>query len=69
MATRLVNIQKEMKLIHAWVDNPNIDPLSMIDWPLIGTSPVNEYITLGLIDMAFSMLFPNGQCDWLEPRL
>ena len=26
MVTRLVNLQKEMEFIHAWVNNPNIDP-------------------------------------------
>ena len=68
MATRPMNLQKKMELIHAWINNPNIDPLSLIDWPSIGTSLVNEYVTPGLIDMAFPTLFPNGKCDWLEPR-
>ena len=58
-----------MELIRAWVNNPDVHPTSLIDWPSIGVSPINEYVTLGLLDMAFPTLFPNGSCDWLEPRL
>ena len=58
-----------MKLIHAQINNLNVDPGTLIDWPGIGTSLVNEYVTEGLLDMAFPTLFPNGQCDWIEPRL
>ena len=58
-----------MELIHTWINNPNVDHGSLIDWPRIGTSPVNEYVTEGLLDMAFPTLFPDGRCDWIEPRL
>ena len=30
-----------------------------IDWPDIGSSPINEYNTEGLFDIAFPTLFPN----------
>ena len=49
-----------MELIHTWINNPNVDPRSLIDWLGIGTSPVNKYITEGLLDMAFPTLFPDG---------
>lgn len=69
MASKLPNAHKEMELIHAWVNNPHIDPTTMIDWPTTGVSPINEYTTLGLLGMAFPSLFVDGKCDWLEPRL
>ena len=69
METRSKNLQREMQLIQAWINNPNIDPLRLIDWPSIGASLVNEYVMPGLLDMAFPTLFPTGQCDWLEPRV
>ena len=58
-----------MELIHAWINNPNVDPRSLIDWLGIGTSPVNDYVTEGLLDMPFPTLFLDGRCDWIEPRL
>ena len=67
MASRPPNAQKEMELIRAWVNNPDANLASLIDWPSIGVSPINEYVTSGLLDMAFPTLFPNGTCDWLEP--
>ncbi|XP_057843079.1 uncharacterized protein LOC131052428 [Cryptomeria japonica] len=69
MASKPPNARREMELIHAWVNNPNVDPGSLIDWPGIGASPINEYVTEGLLDMAFPTLFPDGQCDWIEPRI
>ncbi|XP_059068758.1 uncharacterized protein LOC131859203 [Cryptomeria japonica] len=69
MASRPPNAQREMELIHAWINNPNSNPTALIDWPSIGASPINEYITSGLLDMAFPTLFPDGRCDWLEPRM
>ncbi|XP_059067928.1 uncharacterized protein LOC131858643 [Cryptomeria japonica] len=60
MASRPPNVQKEIELIHAWINNPHADPLQMIDWPAIGVSPINEYVTLGLLDMAFPALFADG---------
>lgn len=64
MASRPPNVKKEMELIHAWINNPHADPLRMIDWPTIGVSPINEYVTLGLLDMAFPAMFVDGRCDW-----
>ncbi|XP_059064746.1 uncharacterized protein LOC131856825 [Cryptomeria japonica] len=58
-----------MELIRAWVNNLNANPTTLIDWPKIGASPINEYVTLGLLDMAFIALFPDGRCHWLEPRM
>lgn len=58
-----------MELIHAWVSNQNIDQTTLIDSPIIGGSPINEYVTLGLSNMTFLTLFPDGRCDWLEPRI
>ena len=56
-----------MELICAWVNNPDVIPTSLIDWPSVGEYPINEYVTLGLLDIEFPTLFPNGSCDWLEP--
>ena len=58
-----------MELIHTWVRNPNMDPTLMMDWPNIGEYPINDYTTLGLLDMTFPSLFSNGKCDLLEPRM
>ena len=58
-----------MELIHASINNPNVDPGSLIDWPRFGTSLVNEYVIEGLLDMAFPTLFLDGRCDWIELRL
>lgn len=69
MASRPPNAQREMELIHAWVNNPDSTSSHLIEWPAIGASPINEYVTLGLLDMAFPTLFPDGRFDWLEPRM
>ncbi|XP_057871639.2 uncharacterized protein LOC131078030 [Cryptomeria japonica] len=69
MESKPPNAQREMELIRAWVNNPNVDPTTMMDWPMIGASPINEYTTPGLLNMTFPSLFPNGKCDWLESRL
>lgn len=69
MASKPPNTQREMELIRAWVNNPNVDPTTMMDWPMIDASPINEYTTPRLLNMTFPSLFPNGKCDWLEPRL
>ena len=45
MASRPPNAQKEMELIRAWVNNPDANLASLIDWPSIGVSPINEYVT------------------------
>lgn len=57
------NSQKKMELIHAWVNNPNTYLMTLIDWPIIGESPINEYVTLGFLDMTFPRLFLNDICD------
>ncbi|XP_059071599.1 uncharacterized protein LOC131868268 [Cryptomeria japonica] len=69
MASRPPNAQRKMELICAWVNNPNANPTTLIDWPKICASPINEYVTLGLLDMAFPTLFPDGRYDRLEPRM
>ncbi|XP_057831850.2 uncharacterized protein LOC131042550 [Cryptomeria japonica] len=69
MASTPPTIRKEMELIHAWVNISNANPTKLIDWPRIDASLINEYVTLGLLDMAFPTLFPDGWCDWLEPRM
>ena len=58
-----------MELIHSWVNNPDANPTSLIYWPSIGVSPINEYVTLGLLDIEFPRFFLDGSCDWLEPWL
>ena len=37
-------------------------------WPPISTTPINEYTTEGLFDMAFPTLFPNGTALPMQPR-
>lgn len=69
IASRPPNAQREMELIHSWVNNPDAVPSSLIEWPSIGASPINEYVTFGLLDMYFPTLFLDGSCDWLEPRM
>ena len=57
-----------MELICSWVNNPDVIPTSLIDWPSVGEYPINEYVTLGLLDIA-SPTVVNGSCNWLEPQL
>jgi hypothetical protein len=40
-----------------------------MNWPIVGSSPINEYNTEGLFDMAFPTLFSRGEADWLQPRM
>ena len=40
-----------------------------MEWPEIGLSPINEYNTEGLFDMAFPTLFPMGNTNWFQPCL
>jgi len=68
MAYKSSNKSRDMQLIHAWVNEPNLKPGILIDWPRIGASPINEYITKGLLDMKFLTLFPNENCDWIGAR-
>ena len=41
MVSRPPNAQREMKLIHAWVNNLDSIPSQLIEWPAIGASPIN----------------------------
>jgi hypothetical protein len=72
---RLPNAPREIELIRAWVDNheredhPDDKSIAVINWPTIGSSPISEYNTKGLFDMAFPTLFPKGEVDWLKPRM
>lgn len=75
-AVRPPNAPREIELIRAWADNPNREEnqldgetTNVINWPRIGSSPINEYNTKGLFDMAFPTLFPRGEADWLQARL
>lgn len=63
MISRPPNTQREMELICAWINNKNINQSTLIDWPTICGSPVNEYTILELLDMVFLILFPHGKCD------
>ena len=58
-----------MELICSWVNNPDVIPTSLIDWPSVGEYPINEYVTLGLLDITSPTLFPNGSSNCLEPQL
>ena len=59
-ASRLPSAPREIEIIRAWANNPNPDEsnaneelTNVLNWPGIGTSPINEYNTVGLFDMAF----------------
>ena len=58
-----------MEEIRTFLDNGDSSHVQDMDWPSIGTSPVNEYNTKGLLDMAFPTLFPTGDADWLQPHI
>ena len=58
-----------MEFIHAWVNNLDVVIPTLVEWPSIGASSINAYVTFGLFYMAFPTLFLGGSCDWLEPRL
>lgn len=45
MALKPPTIHKEMELIHAWVNNFDANPTTLIDWLGISISPINEYVT------------------------
>ena len=42
---------------------------SMLMWPTIGGTPINEFITEGYFSCAFPTLFPTGAADFLGQRL
>jgi len=73
-ASRLPSAPREIEIIRSWENNPNPDEsnaneelTNVLNWPGIGSSPINEYNTVGLFDMAFPTLFPKGEADWLQP--
>ena len=75
-ASRPPNAPREIELIRAWANNlnsevedPNGKSIDAMNWPTVGSSPINEYNTVGLFDMAFPTLFPKGEADWLQPRM
>ena len=62
-------------MIRAWENNTNWDEnnaneesTNVIICLGIGSSPINEYNTIGLFDIEFPSLFPKGEVDWLQPR-
>ena len=74
-ASRLPSAPREIEIIRAWANNPNPDEnnaneesTDVLNWPDIGSSPINKYNTVGLFDMAFPSLFPKGEAYWLQPR-
>jgi ATP-dependent DNA helicase PIF1 len=66
---RLPNERREVEEIRTFIENVESSPIQPVDWPDIGSSPINEYNTEGLLDMAFPTLFPTGEADWLHPRI
>ena len=47
------------KKIKDFIHTTSMNLPTTIDWPDIGSSPINEYNTKGLFDIAFPTLFPN----------
>lgn len=41
----------------------------VLNWPGIGSYPINEYNTEVLFDMAFPTLFPRCEAGWLQLRM
>lgn len=75
-ASRPPNAPMEIELIRSWAKNPNGEAdqpdgesIDVMNWPTVGSSPINEYNTEGLFDMAFPTLFLRGEVDWLQPRM
>ena len=66
---RLPNEQREVEEIRAFLDNVDSSHVHERDCPSIGTTPVNEYNTEGLLDMEFPTLLPSGDVDWLQARI
>ena len=52
-----------MEEIREFVENVGSSQIEHVDWPDISTSPINEYDTEGLFDMAFPTIFPTGDAD------
>jgi hypothetical protein len=66
---RLPNEWREVEEIRTFIENADSTPIQPLDWPNIGSSPINEYNIEGLLDMEFPTLFPTGDVDWLHPRI
>ena len=41
----------------------------ILNWPIIGESPINEFTSEGYIAKAFPILFPTGDADLRSPRI
>lgn len=41
---------------------------AVLDWPPIGSNPIEEFRTPGYITQAFPALFPTGNADLSNPR-
>ena len=67
--SRLPIERREVEEIRAFLDNVDSSHVHEMDWPSIGTSPVNEYNTEGLLDMEFPTLFPTSDAALLQPRI
>eukprot|EP01018_Ginkgo_biloba_P035772 Gb_33711 [translate_table: standard] len=67
-ASRRPNTLREMEQIWVWLETSEDEPSDLVEWPDLGASPINEYNTEGLFDMAFPTLFPTGEGKWLQPR-
>ena len=63
---RLPNNHWELEIIKETLVLP-IEPNVVLDWPPISSTPINEYTTEGLFDMAFPTLFPNGTALPMQP--
>ena len=59
--------QRELQIIKESLDLDH-EPNTKLDWPHISSTPINEYTTEGLFDMAFPTLFPNGTAKPMQPR-
>lgn len=58
MASRPPNAQREMELIHAWVNNPDSTSSHLIEWPAIVASPINLIMSCPLfLSLTFCHLF------------
>jgi hypothetical protein len=50
-------------------NNTNGGSTKMLNWPSIGSSPINEYNVEGLFNVAFPTLFLRGEADWLQTKM
>ena len=57
---RLPNTYRDMEKIKDFIHTTSMTPHTTIDWLDIGSSPINKYNIEGLFDIAFPILFPNG---------